>query len=109
LKQESHRQSIFSAAKMPETGRHGNVTLKRALFKNDTAMQDFYKQLTANTFQKATITIFLLDESQTVAMSWTLSNAVPVKTSSIDMKGDANEVAIESMELVYEGLTIAGT
>jgi phage tail-like protein len=35
-----------------------------------------------------------------------VKNAWPTKVQSTDLKGDGNEVAIESMELVHEGLII---
>ena len=40
-------------------------------------------------------------------MTWTLTNAWPTKITATDLKSDANEVAIETLELAHEGLTIA--
>jgi len=42
-------------------------------------------------------------------MSWTLANAYPTKITATDMKADANEVAIETMELTHEGLEISNS
>jgi phage tail-like protein len=42
-------------------------------------------------------------------MVWTLTNAWPTKISSTDLKAEGNEVAIESIEIVHEGLTIANS
>jgi len=39
-------------------------------------------------------------------MTWTLSNAFPTKITVTDMKADGNEVAVESIELAYEGLKL---
>jgi phage tail-like protein len=41
-------------------------------------------------------------------MSWNLRNAFPCKITVTDMKTEANEVAIELMELAHEGLNIIG-
>jgi phage tail-like protein len=49
----------------------------------------------------------LLDEANAPAMTWNLTNAFPVKMTVSDMKSDANEAAVETMELAHEGLTIA--
>jgi phage tail-like protein len=38
-------------------------------------------------------------------MTWRLTNAWPTKISSPDLKSDANEVTIETLELAHEGLT----
>jgi phage tail-like protein len=52
------------------------------------------------------ITIKLLDEQHNAVITWVVANAWPTKVQCTDLKADANEVAIESMELVHEGLTI---
>ena len=36
----------------------------------------------------------------------TLANAWPTKITGTDLKSDGNEVSIESIEIVHEGLTI---
>jgi phage tail-like protein len=35
-----------------------------------------------------------------------VKNAFPIKIQSPDLKSDANEAAIESLEIAHEGLTI---
>ena len=97
----------FSTVKMPGIKKIGNVTLKKGIFKDDKGFWDLYKQVTMNTFERKTITISLLDEKNELAMSWTLANAFPVKITVTDMKSDANEPAVESMELAHEGLALA--
>jgi phage tail-like protein len=59
-----------------------------------------------NNYKRAKMTINLLDETQSVAMSWELSNAIPIKMSDTDMRSDGDEIAIESMEFAHEGLSI---
>ena len=39
-------------------------------------------------------------------MTWTLVNAWPIKVTGTDLKSDGNEVAVETMILAYERLTI---
>jgi phage tail-like protein len=97
----------FSTVKMPGIKKFGNVTLKKGIFKDDKGFWDLYKQVTMNTFERKTITISLLDEKNEVAMSWTLANAFPVKITVTDIKSDANEPAVETMELAHEGLALA--
>jgi phage tail-like protein len=98
---------VYSTVKMPGIQKFSNVTLKKGMFKGDKNMWDKYNLLKMNTYKRATITISLLDESQAVAMSWTLTNAFPTKITVTDMKSDGNEVAVESLELAHEGLKIA--
>jgi len=48
----------------------------------------------------------LLNEEHEPVVVWKVKNAWPTKIQSTDLKADGNEVAIESMELVHEGLTV---
>jgi phage tail-like protein len=97
---------VYSTVKMPGIQKFGNITLKKGIFKGDTALWDNYDLIKMNTIKRSTILISLLDESNAVAMSWSLLNAFPTKITVTDMKSDANEVAVETMELAHEGLTL---
>ena len=96
----------YSTVKMPGIQKFGNVTLKKGIFKGDKALWDKYGLIKMNTYKRSTIVISLLDEAQAVAMSWTLLNAFPSKITVTDMKADGNEVAVETLELAHEGLSI---
>ena len=39
-------------------------------------------------------------------MKWVLQNAWPTKITGTAFESDGNEVAVETIELAYEGLTI---
>ena len=97
----------YQTVKMPGIKKFGNITLKKGIFKDDKGFWDLYKKVVMNTFERLTITISLLDEKNEVVMSWTLANAFPCKITVTDMKSDANEPAVESMELAHEGLALA--
>jgi phage tail-like protein len=96
---------VYSTVKMPGIQKFSNITLKKGIFKGDKALWEKYGGIKMNTYKRSTIVISLLDESQGIAMSWTLKNAFPSKITVTDMKSDANEVAVETMELAHEGLT----
>jgi len=97
---------VYSTVKMPGIKKFGNITLKKGIFKGDKALWDKYNLIKMNTIKRSTILISLLDEGNEVAMSWTLLNAFPCKMTVSDMKSDANEIAVETMELAHEGLAI---
>ena len=59
-----------------------------------------------NTLQRRTILIKLLDESGAITMQWQLNNAWPTKITSTDLKADGNEVAVETIEIAHESITI---
>ncbi|MGY0035712.1 phage tail protein [Pedobacter sp. NJ-S-72] len=81
--------------------------MKKGIFKDDKKLWDLYNKIKMNTFERQTVVISLLDEANGVAMSWNLKNAFPVKMSVSDMKADANEPAVETMELAHEGFELA--
>lgn len=97
----------FSTVKMPGIAKYGNVTLKRGVFVNDNAFWNWHSKITMNTIKRRTVTIRLLDEAGKTTMSWTLTNAWPTKITSTDLKSDGNEVAIDTIELAHEKLTIS--
>ncbi len=98
---------IFSTEKMPGITKFGNVTMKRGVFVNDNAFWNWHQQVAMNTIQRRTVIIKLLDENGKVTMRWTLQNAWPTKISSTDLKSDGNEVAVDTLEIAHEMLTIS--
>ena len=60
----------------------------------------------AELIKRKAVTISLLDEEHNPTMVWKLANAFPVKITSTDLKAEGNEVAIETLEIAHEGLTI---
>lgn len=98
---------VFSEINMPGIVKNSNVTMKKGVFVNDNSFWDWYNKIKMNTIERQNVVIKLLDESGNPVMTWTLFNAWPTKISSTDLKSDANEVAVESIEIMHEGLTIA--
>jgi phage tail-like protein len=106
----------FSKIKMPGLRKFSNVTLKKGLIQG-------FKEANAEFFSwigdgakpgsvrkrkdyRKNIVITLNDEEGNPVVAWTLTNAFPVKVAFTDMKADANEVAVETLELAIEDLTV---
>jgi phage tail-like protein len=96
----------FSVTKMPGIKKFGNVTMKKGVYKSDNKFWDWFNQIKMNTIKRVPITISLLDEAGAPTMVWTLANAWPTKITGTDLKADGNEVAIETIEIAHEGITI---
>lgn len=90
------------------------VNMKRGVI-NDDSINEFYDWWSLTINQQETeaaqreVTIKLMDELGEPLVVWKLNKAVAVKMQSTDLKSDGNEIAIESLELVHEGLTIQGS
>lgn len=103
----------YNKSKQPGLTKFSNVTLKRGIFEGN---YEYYKEWrktylfqegnkTGSKYRR-TVTLKLLNENHEPIITWKLQNAWPSKIQSTDLKADANEVAIETMELVHEGLEI---
>ncbi|WP_103069635.1 phage tail protein [Aquimarina sediminis] len=103
----------YNKTKQPGLTKYSNITMKRGTFEGDfdffTEWQKTYYFQEGNdtgSLYRRAVTIKLLNEKHEPIITWVLENAWPSKVQSTDLKADANEVAIETMELVHEGLTI---
>lgn len=57
--------------------------------------------------QRLNVTITMFDQSGKGLFSWTLLKAMPIKFKAPDLNASNNEVAIEELHLVHEGLSRA--
>jgi phage tail-like protein len=100
----------YNKTKQPGLTKYSNVTLKRGTFLGDFDYYELWKNTyyfqEVNAVYRTNVIIQLMDEQHNPIITWSLANAWPTKIQATDLKADANEVAIESMELVHEGLTI---
>jgi phage tail-like protein len=99
----------YSTQKIAGMRKDSNITLKRGVFHGNNEFYDWWnnvKTLIEPEKYKADVTIKLLGEDGSPRIVWTLTRAWPVKYESPGMKSDTNDVAIETIELVHEGLTI---
>jgi len=95
----------FSTVKMPGLKKFGNITLKRGVFAGDN-FDKWLNTIKLNKPERRDITISLLNEEHNPVMVWTVKNAWPTKITSPGMKATGNEVAIESIEIAHEGITM---
>jgi len=97
---------VFSTTKMSGLRKSSDVTIKKGVFANDKDYYTWFNAVAMNTPERKDVTISLLDEEHAPVMTWKLVNAWPKKIASPDMKSDSSEVALESIEIAHEGVTI---
>jgi phage tail-like protein len=104
---------VYHKTKQPGLTKYSNITLKRGTFQSDNDFFNWWKETAffqegnkTKSKYRRDITISLLNEEHKAIITWKVINAWPIKVQSTDLKADGNEVAIESMELVHEGLTL---
>jgi len=96
----------FHKIKMPGMQKFSNITMKRGIFQGDNDFYNWWNTISLNTVDRRDLIISLLNETHQPVVVWKVKNAFPVKMQSTDLKADGNEVAIETLEVAHEGLTI---
>jgi phage tail-like protein len=89
------------------TGLHklSNITLKRGYTK-DVTLWAWHVNLTNGQADRRNVTITLRNEAREAVLRWHAENAWIKKIEGPSFKAAGNEVAIESLEIIHEGLTV---
>ena len=85
--------------------KYGDVTLKKGAFAGDDSFYEYINGILLNTYERLTIVIRLLDETNSPRMTWTLTNAFPLKVTPTDLNSQSSEAAIEEIVFTHEGIT----
>lgn len=96
--------SVKAPGKQPGILKYSNVTLKRGTTESR-AFVDWMKEIDPGKATRKTVTIVLLDVEMNEVASWELQRAFPKKYVAPDFNDTSNEIAIESLELVCEGIS----
>ncbi|HEY9560204.1 MAG TPA: phage tail protein [Anseongella sp.] len=96
----------FSKVKMPGQRTFSNITLKRGTFAGDNEFYKWFNTVNMNQIERRDLIISLLNENHEPVVVWKVKNAWPLKVTPTDLTAEGNDVALESLELAHEGLTI---
>jgi phage tail-like protein len=96
--------AVNTAVKQPGLVKYGNVTLKWGITADQT-LYTWVKEVEGGTINRKTVTISLQDDLHNEVAKWTMLTAWLTKYTAPDMNATANEVAVEQVEFVHEGIT----
>ena len=85
--------------------KHAHITLKRGQTKN-LDLWKWRKNILDGIEDRRSGTITLVDEQQQSVFFWKFARAWPVKYDGPALNAKGNDVAVETLELVYEGLEL---
>lgn len=85
--------------------KYANIVLKRGYTQN-TELWDWYSNIVNGVPDRRNGTIILMDEARNDVLRWNIENAWINKIEGPSFKANGNEIAMESVELVHEGLTL---
>jgi len=95
--------------KRPGLKKVNNITLKRGIVEKNNDLFNWFNNNGAPNVERRDITISLLNDEGNPVMVWTISQAWPSKVEGPGLKATGNEIAIESIELVHEGISVKTT
>lgn len=91
--------------KRPGLRKANNVMLKRGLLTADNELFLWFNNTGKPNVERRDITITLLNDDSEPVFVWVLSQAWPIKCEGPSLKATGNDIAIEAIELVHEGIT----
>ncbi|MBN9400225.1 MAG: phage tail protein ['Candidatus Kapabacteria' thiocyanatum] len=97
----------FSKIKMPGMRKFSNITMKRGKFEGDFDYNNWIDEISNERVNgRRDVVIRLLNEKHEPVAVWKAVRCFPTKITVPDLKSDANEVAIETIEIAHEGLSL---
>jgi phage tail-like protein len=93
---------------MPAQPQPVNVTMKKGVARASSAaaLYGWIKTVALNQVEKKDVVVRLCDEQGKPIISWKVVNAFPTKLDAPSFDAKSNEVAVESMELRADAITI---
>lgn len=98
----------YSVRTMPGIPQFQNLVLKRGIFSGDNEFFTWLSTIKMNEVERRDVTVSLLNGDHDPVMVWKVKNAWPIKVEGPGMNSTGNEVAMETLELAHEGITIEG-
>ena len=83
----------------------GPITLKRGMVADQT-LWDWYRNIVTGTPDRRNGSVILQDEQHADVLRWNFENAWPNKIEGPSLNAAGNEVAVESVELIVEDITL---
>lgn len=90
--------------KFPKHTTYPNLVLSRGLVNID-LFRIWYEATNQGLIQQLNGTIMLLNNKRIPVMWWTFKNAYPVKWEGPQLNASSDEIAVEKIELVHQGIS----
>ncbi|HEY8916007.1 MAG TPA: phage tail protein [Chitinophaga sp.] len=91
--------------KRPGLKKAGNITLKKGMVTSNIDLYNWLNNSGQPNVERRDLVITLLNDEGQPVFIWSVAQAWPVKCEGPGLKASGNDIAIESVDLVHEGLT----
>lgn len=89
--------------KLAGLNKYSNITLKWGMT-TDTELYDWHRQAVLGNVERRNGSIIMLDRQANEVARWNFLSAWPTKYTAPSLNAESAEVAIETLEIVHEGL-----
>lgn len=97
----------YTPRKMPGCVSYGDIVLKRGIVEGDGEFFEWLNTIQLHKVERRNVMISLLNENHEPVMVWKVVNAFPRRLDGPFLHATNGEVAIETLVLAHEGLTVA--
>lgn len=94
----------LTVRKLPGMNKFSNITLKWGIT-DDTELWDWREQAMGGKVERKNGSIVLMDDTGEEQARWNFREGWPTKWTGPSFNATGNEVAIETLEIVHEGIT----
>jgi phage tail-like protein len=91
--------------KLPALFKQNNLTLKNG-YTGNRDLWDWYRNVQLGVPDRRGVTVVLMDDQRRDVMRWSVENAWIRKIEGPTFKANANDVAMQSLEIIHEGITL---
>jgi phage tail-like protein len=95
-----------SFRKMPGLRKYSDITLKREIVKGDNEFFSWINTKQIGTIERRDVTISLLNEQHNPVVVWKAKNAFPVHYYGPVLAANDSGLAMETLVLTHEGITV---
>ena len=99
-------EKVYTNCKLPGQTKYSNISLKMGKT-DDKDLWEWRKKVIDGKTERKNGSIILMNESGEEKVRWNFVNGWPTSWVGPSMNATANEVAIETIEIVHEGITLA--
>lgn len=92
--------------KRPGLKKAGNITLKKGMVTANLELYNWLNNSGQPNVERRDLVITLLNDEGAPVFIWSIAQAWPVKCEGPGLKASGNDIAIESVDLAHEGITL---
>jgi len=96
-------EKVYTNRKLPGQTKYSNIVLKWGIT-DDHSLWDWRKKVIDGKTERKHGSIVLMDEAGEEKIRWNFNFGWPTKWSGPSFNATANEVAVETLEIVHEGV-----